>query len=128
MSKLQMQANKYFKELKAFLLIYFNRKTENTWLFLFLAWFFTSCFLGFTWFGFFLFLTVSCIYVIFENRKAKYKNKKQMIYDIFRLCDEYIYVDDFKDFRTKFSRILKRNGLDLEEIYYDSDSPYRKKK
>ncbi len=51
-----------------------------------------------------------------------------MIYDIFRLCDEYVHVDDFEEFRTRFSRIVKNSGYDINEIYYDIDSPYRKKR
>ena len=41
-----------------------------------------------------------------------------MIYEIFRLCDGTVWLEDWFDFQEAFEKIIKKHGLDLYPIYF----------
>lgn len=60
--------------------------------------------------------------------KPKLKTEK-MIYEIFRMCDETVWMEDFFDFQEGFEKILKKFGYDLFPIYFGiSKKEWLKKK
>lgn len=50
--------------------------------------------------------------------KSKKEDTEKMIYDIFKLCDGTVWVEDWKDFQKSFEKILKKFGYDLYPIYF----------
>lgn len=50
--------------------------------------------------------------------RTKKPETQKMIYDIFKLCDETVWMEDFFDFQKSFEKILKKFGYDLYPIYY----------
>lgn len=46
-----------------------------------------------------------------------------MVVKLFRLCDQYVHIDDFVVFEDKFSKITKKYKIDLHELYYGR--PYK---
>ncbi len=43
---------------------------------------------------------------------------EKLIYDIFRLCDRTVWMEDWQDFQDSFEGILIKRGLDLYMIYH----------
>ena len=54
---------------------------------------------------------------------------EKMIYDIFRLCDKTVWLEDFLDFQKGFEKILKKRGYNLWKIYFGvpSEEVWRQK-
>jgi len=57
----------------------------------------------------------------------KMTKEETMVWEIFRLCDEYVWIDDFVEFEDKFGRITKQSGIDLHKIYYGKSYSEMKK-
>ena len=62
----------------------------------------------------------------------KNKNKietEKMLWDIFRLCDETVWIADMLDFQKVFEKILKKRGYNLWKIYFGvpSEKAWREK-
>ena len=57
------------------------------------------------------------IFVIMKTLKPKNKTEK-MIYEIFRLCDKTVWLEDWHEFQETFEKILKTFGYDLYPIYF----------
>lgn len=50
--------------------------------------------------------------------KTKKTKTEKMIKEIFRLCDQTVWMEDWFDFQESFEKILKKHGLDLYPIYF----------
>jgi hypothetical protein len=50
--------------------------------------------------------------------KSKKTETEKMIYEIFRLCDGTVWLEDWFDFQKSFEKILKKFGHDLYPIYF----------
>lgn len=56
-------------------------------------------------------------------------NTEKLIFNLFKVCDKYIDVDDFVDFESEFAEIvLEFTGMDLYEIYYGENFDKLKEK
>lgn len=53
---------------------------------------------------------------------------EKLIYDIFRLCDKTVWIDDWKDFHKSFDKIVKKFGYDLNSIYFNKKKVFKKNK
>jgi hypothetical protein len=57
-----------------------------------------------------------------SRKKIKHGNSKteteKMLYHLFRLCDETVWVDDWPAFMKSFEKILKKFGYDIYSIYF----------
>ena len=50
--------------------------------------------------------------------KTKKTPTEKMICEIFKLCDETVWVEDWLEFQKAFEKILKKFGHDLYPIYF----------
>lgn len=41
-----------------------------------------------------------------------------LVFQIFRICDQYVDIHDFEDFKKDFQSLLDTYDLDIEDIYY----------
>lgn len=46
------------------------------------------------------------------------KETEKMLYDIFRLCDRTVWLEDFPDFQKTFEKIIKKRGYNLWKMYF----------
>ena len=46
------------------------------------------------------------------------KQIEKLIFQIFKLCDETIWLEDWFEFQVAFEKILKKFGLDIYPIYF----------
>lgn len=46
------------------------------------------------------------------------KKTEKIIFEIFRLCDKTVWLEDWFDFQESFEKILKKFGYDLYPIYF----------
>lgn len=61
--------------------------------------------------------------------KTKKTETEKMIYKLFKLCDQTVWLEDFFDFQKSFEKILKKFGYDLFPIYFGmSKKEWMKKK
>ena len=63
------------------------------------------------------------------NPKIKLNKSDKLIFDIFRLCDKTIWLEDFKEFQTQFESILRKGGYNLWRIYFgvETEREWREK-
>lgn len=68
-------------------------------------------------------------YLRLPGIKPKLNKTEKLIYDIFRLCDKTVWLEDFKKFQSEFEGILKNRGYNLWKIYFNvpSEKVWRKK-
>jgi 5'-deoxynucleotidase YfbR-like HD superfamily hydrolase len=50
--------------------------------------------------------------------KTKTTDTEKMIYEIFKLCDRTVWMEDWLEFQKTFEKILKKFGYDIYPIYY----------
>lgn len=58
--------------------------------------------------------------------KMKKKELDELVLKLFRLCDQYVDIKNFVEFEDKFSKIVKKQKVDLHELYYGM--PYKEMK
>lgn len=67
------------------------------------------------------------------NIELVYKKEvEKMIYYLFRVCDETVWLNDWAVFEKKFGEITQKFGFDLYKIYHgktlaEMQSQYKKK-
>ncbi len=49
---------------------------------------------------------------------AKKADIELMIKKLFETCDQYVWVEDCVQFEDQFSKVTKKFGFDLHQIYY----------
>jgi len=55
-----------------------------------------------------------------QEKELLYEKKavEKLIYNLFRVCDSWVYVDDFVRFEDDFSKETSKFDIDLHKIYY----------
>lgn len=61
-------------------------------------------------------------YLRLPEVKYKLNKTEKLLYDIFRLCDRTVWLEDFKEFQKEFENILKANNYNLWKIYFNVPS------
>ena len=53
-----------------------------------------------------------------KNSNHKTETEK-MLFEIFRICDETVWLKDWNGFQKSFGKIIKKYGYDLRKIYFE---------
>lgn len=56
-----------------------------------------------------------------ESWKNEDMSSKDMIFELFRVCDSYVEIDCFRDFENEFQEVCLKYGFDSKEIYYSEE-------